>query len=69
MAELRGFAGDDRLDPLADDASGTALLPRSVRRWVVGALVFLVAAAGYLIAVRGTAILFDLRDAVSAICM
>ena len=41
------------------------LLPRGVRRWVwsgVGALMLI---ALYLFSVRGTAILFDLRDAIA----
>ena len=47
---------------------GAALFPRSVRRWVLASLGTLLALAAYLIAVRGTAILFDLRDAISAVC-
>ena len=47
---------------------GGALLPRHVRRWVLAGLGALILMAVYLIAVRGTAILFDLRDAVSAFC-
>ena len=45
-----------------------ALLPPLVRRWVITGVGVLLAAAVYLIAVRGTAVLFDLRDAVSAFC-
>lgn len=69
MADMRGATGDDRLVAAADEPSGTALMPRSVRRWVAGGLALVVAIAAYLIAVRGTAILFDLRDAISAFCM
>lgn len=45
-----------------------ALLPPFVRLWVISGVGVLLAAAVYLIAVRGTAVLFDLRDAVSAFC-
>ena len=51
----------------AEPATG-ALLPRHVRHWVLAGVSVLLLAALYLIAVRGTAILFDLRDAVSAMC-
>ena len=50
------------------ETDGTALLPRSVRRWLLTGLGAVLALALYLIAVRGSAILFDLRDAVSALC-
>ncbi len=52
----------------AVDADDGALLPRAVRRWVIGGVIAVMALAGYLFAVRGTAILFDLKDAVSAFC-
>ena len=44
------------------------LLPRTVRRWLVTVVGSLLALSLYLIAVRGTAIIFDLRDAISAFC-
>ena len=50
----------------AQDAD--ALLPRTVRRWLMGTLGVTLALSLYLIAVRGTAIIFDLRDAISAFC-
>jgi hypothetical protein len=46
----------------------TALLPRGVRRWVLAGLCVMLAAALYLVAVRGTAILFDLGEGLRAIC-
>lgn len=52
----------------ASGESSRALLPRVVRRWVLGGLAVLVLAACYLIAVRGTVILFDMADAVKAFC-
>ena len=52
----------------AAPADTGALLPRRVRRWVLMAVGILLAATLYLVAVRGTAILFDLRDAVGAMC-
>ena len=57
----------EHIELTAEPATG-ALLPRHVRRWVLAGVSVLVFAALYLIAVRGTAILFDLRDAVSAMC-
>ena len=45
-----------------------ALFPAHVRRWLLAVVGSLMVAAIYLIAVRGSAILFDLRDAVSAFC-
>ena len=51
----------------APDVAG-GLLPPLVRRWVGGGLALLLASAAYLIAVRGTAIVFDLAQAVSALC-
>ncbi len=39
---------------------GDALMPRPVRRGVIAAVALLLAAAVYLFAVRGTALLFDL---------
>ena len=51
----------------ADQDDGTSM-PRVVRRWVIGGVGMLLAVTFYLVAVRGTAILFDLRDAVSSIC-
>lgn len=68
MADVRA-TGSETVGTADQDVSDTALLPRTVRRWVVGALVMLMAFATYLIAVRGSTILFDLRDAVSALCM
>jgi hypothetical protein len=54
----------------ATQMAGTdaTLLPRSVRRWVLAGLCVTLAAALYLIAVRGTAILFDLGAGLAAIC-
>jgi len=52
----------------SEGAPSGALLPRSVRHWLWATLAVLLAAACYLVSVRGTAILFDLRDAVSAMC-
>ncbi len=52
----------------AANATGSALLPRSVRRWVTAGLGLALACALYLIAVRGTAILYDLGSAIGAIC-
>jgi hypothetical protein len=46
----------------------TTLLPRSVRRWVMAGVGVLLLAATYLLAVRGTAIIFDLGSAIGAIC-
>ena len=46
----------------------TGLLPRTVRRWVWACVGTLLLAGLYLISVRGTVILFDLRDAVAAWC-
>jgi hypothetical protein len=48
--------------------ASAALLPRGVRRWVLAGLGAALATALYLIAVRGTAILFDLGSAIGAIC-
>ncbi len=48
------------------DAS--ALFPRAVRRWLTGSLAVVLALTLYLIAVRGTAIIFDLGEAISAFC-
>ena len=49
--------------------ASVALLPPHVRRWVLAGLAGLILMAMYLFAVRGTAILFELRDAVSAFCL
>jgi hypothetical protein len=46
----------------------TALLPVAIRWWVGGGVGVLVLLAAYLIAVRGTVILFDLGAAIGAIC-
>jgi hypothetical protein len=46
----------------------SALLPRTVRRWMLAALGVGLASALYLILVRGTAIIFDLGSAIGAIC-
>ena len=54
-------------EPTADQ-SDRALLPSHVRKWVLVLGTLLVMIAVYLGAVRGTAILYDLRDAVAAIC-
>ena len=62
----RDAAGATPSAPSRDE--NTALLPRSVRRWMLAGMATLLLAALYLISVRGTAILFDLRDAVSALC-
>ena len=51
----------------ARDVADNSMPPR-IRRWVIGCVAAILFAALYLIAVRGTAILFDLRDAVSAMC-
>ena len=59
---------DDRLTQRNAEVDDGALLPRAVRRWVIGFVFAVMALAGYLFAVRGTAILFDLKDAVSAFC-
>lgn len=69
MADMQGATGEDRFETATTEPSGSALMPRNVRRWVAGGVGLMVAVAAYLIAVRGTAILFDLRDAVSAFCM
>ncbi len=53
--------------PLVSEPPG-ALLPPAVRRWVVVGLGLLLAAALYLISVRGTAIIFDLGSAIGALC-
>jgi hypothetical protein len=45
-----------------------SLFPPSIRRWVFAGLVAVIGGATYLVAVRGTTILYDLRDAVAAIC-
>lgn len=50
------------------DVSDRALFPPQVRKWVLVLTALLVMVAIYLGAVRGTAILYDLRDAVAAIC-
>ena len=57
---VRASASPSRIDG--------ALMPRAVRRRVLAAIGLLLAAALYLISVRGTAILYDLRDVVSAMC-
>jgi hypothetical protein len=54
--------------PAAPSADSAALLPPVVRRWVTRSLGLVLALALYLIAVRGTAIIFDLGDAISAFC-
>ena len=55
---------------MRDEADGNdvTLMPRRVRRWMFGGVGVLLALTFYLLAVRGTAILFDLRDAVGSIC-
>lgn len=63
----RGWTQDGRAD--SDAESATTLFPKSVRRWLWSGLSALLLATIYLFSVRGTAILFDLRDAVSALCM
>jgi hypothetical protein len=50
------------------DVEPRGLLPPLVRRWVFAGLVVVIGSATYLVAVRGTAILYDLRDAMAAIC-
>ena len=64
--EERDAAGAAPSASSRDD--NTTLLPRAVRRWMLAGMTALLLAALYLISVRGTAILFDLRDAVSALC-
>ena len=55
-----------RPEPEMADLEPHALLPRAVRRWLAAAVGMLLALSLYLIAVRGSAIIFDLRDAVNA---
>ncbi len=69
MADMRRVTGGEQIRAAAEEAGTTALMPRAVRRWVVGGLALVMTLAVYLIAVRGSAILFDLRDAISAFCM
>jgi hypothetical protein len=57
---------NDRSVP--SDVESSALLPRTVRRWLTGSLGVVLALALYLIAVRGTSIIFDLSSAISAFC-
>ncbi len=45
-----------------------ALLPPRIRSWLLAVVGCVVALSLYLIAVRGSSIIFDLRDAVSAFC-
>ena len=52
----------------ATDALDAGVLPRRVRVCLIIALAPLLLVAAYLFAVRGSAILFDLRDAVGALC-
>ena len=61
-------AAGDSDKTIEHGAQSHALLPRAVRRWVLGGVGVLLLAACYLIAVRGTAILFDLAGAVKAYC-
>ena len=71
MAKTGGMSVNGDREHGAADASGDgsdALLPPHVRRWVLAALSGLILMAIYLFAVRGAAILFELRDAVGAFC-
>ncbi len=46
----------------------SALLPPAARRWVWLTLAALLGSAVYLLAVRGTAILYDLGQGLAALC-
>lgn len=61
------MANADDLHP-ATARADDALFPRRVRRWLLLGLAALLLSGVYLISVRGTAILFDLTDAVKSFC-